>query len=341
MEIQKTNLNIDKIKNILKNQYNIEVIKITKIDRGTSNIFKIESTSNKYILKEFIRGRTKETILKEIKIINFLRQRGINVPKYIKNLNNNFYTVNEKRILTVQEFINGYTVNNNVCDYEKVIELARILGKLTKELMEYPELSEENIIEEQFSKKRLEHGIEKMENLRNNIKKDNKYRKQIIEDIDYKIKVSKKLISDFNFNIIKKLTMLNSHGDFCTQQLIYHEETEPTIIDFEKAEKLPIVWEIIRSYNYADREIKINTLVDYFKEVTKYIKLNEYDIKYAPYIYLLQLISSTYGYKEYNNDFSQIELIEFAFFRTKTCKRLYENAEEISSKLIKNIQIKN
>ena len=135
--------------------------------------------------------------------------------------------------------------------------------------------------------------------------------------------------------------MLNSHGDFCTQQLIYHEETEPTIIDFEKAEKLPIVWEIIRSYNYADREIKINTLVDYFKEVTKYIKLNEYDIKYAPYIYLLQLISSTYGYKEYNNDFSQIELIEFAFFRTKTCKRLYENAEEISSKLIKNIQIKN
>ena len=244
-------------------------------------------------------------------------------------------------ILKNEGFINGYTVNNNVCDYEKVIELARILGKLTKELMEYPELSEENIIEEQFSKKRLEHGIEKMENLRNNIKKDNKYRKQIIEDIDYKIKVSKKLISDFNFNIIKKLTMLNSHGDFCTQQLIYHEETEPTIIDFEKAEKLPIVWEIIRSYNYADREIKINTLVDYFKEVTKYIKLNEYDIKYAPYIYLLQLISSTYGYKEYNNDFSQIELIEFAFFRTKTCKRLYENAEEISSKLIKNIQIKN
>ena len=134
--------------------------------------------------------------------------------------------------------------------------------------------------------------------------------------------------------------MLNSHGDFCTQQLIYHDKGEPTIIDFEKAKKLPIVWEIMRSYSYADKEIKngninTNTLSDYFKEVTKYIKLNQYDLKYAPYVYLLQLISSTFGYKEYNNDYSQIELIEFAFFRTKLCKSLYYNLEEIASILIK------
>ena len=96
----------------------------------------------------------------------------------------------------------------------------------------------------------------------------------------------------------------------------------------------------MRSYSYADKEIKngninTNTLSDYFKEVTKYIKLNQYDLKYAPYVYLLQLISSTYGYKEYNNDYSQIELIEFAFFRTRLCKSLHDNLEEIDSILIK------
>ena len=340
MGIQKTNLNNDKIKDILENQYNIKVLKITKINRGTSNIFKIQSDKNKYILKEFISERTRETIIKEINIINFLQERNINVPKYIKTIDNKFYTENEGRIIIVQEFINGYTIDSNVGNYEKVIECARILGRLTKELMEYPELSEENIIEEQFSENRLKQGIEKLEKLRSSIKNDNKYKKQIIDDIDYKIKISKEFINNFDFSIIKKLTILNSHGDFCTQQLIYHDKEEPTIIDFEKAKKLPIVWEIMRSYSYADKEIKngninTNTLSDYFKEVTKYIKLNQYDLKYAPYVYLLQLISSTYGYKEYNNDYSQIELIEFAFFRTRLCKSLHDNLEEIASILIK------
>ena len=340
MGIQKTNLNNNKIKNILESQYNIKVLKITKINRGTSNIFKIQSDKNKYILKEFISERTRETIIKEINIINFLQERNINVPKYIKTIDNKFYTENEGRIIIVQEFINGYTIDSNVGNYEKVIECARILGRLTKELMEYPELSEENIIEEQFSENRLKQGIEKLEKLRSSIKNDNKYKKQIIDDIDYKIKISKEFINNFDFSIIKKLTILNSHGDFCTQQLIYHDKEEPTIIDFEKAKKLPIVWEIMRSYSYADKEIKngninTNTLSDYFKEVTKYIKLNQYDLKYAPYVYLLQLISSTYGYKEYNNDYSQIELIEFAFFRTRLCKSLHDNLEEIDSILIK------
>ena len=55
MGIQKTSLDNEKIKNILKKEYNIKALNIAKIDRGTSNIFKIETSQNKYILKEFIR----------------------------------------------------------------------------------------------------------------------------------------------------------------------------------------------------------------------------------------------------------------------------------------------
>jgi len=122
--------------------------------------------------------------------------------------------------------------------------------------------------------------------------------------------------------------------------LIYNKLQEPTIIDFEKAKKLPIVWEVIRSYSYIDKDAKdgdinIKTLADYFKEFSKYIKLNEYDLKYASYLYLLQLTGSTYGYKEYNEDYTQKGLLEFALFRTKLCKNLYEKAEEISLELTK------
>lgn len=341
MGIEKSNLNENKIKCILEKEYDIIAIDISEINRGTSNIFKIKSDKGKYILKEFTTKRTKDTIIKEVKIINFLRKRKINVPKYVKTMDNKFYIANEGRIIIVQEFIDGYTVESNTGDYKEVIECANILGKLTKELMDFPELSEENIIE-YFSKNRIHAGIEKMKQLKKELKGDNKYKKQIEEDIDHKIKISKEIEENFDFDSIKKLTMLNSHGDFCTQQLIYNDKKEPTIIDFEKAKKLPIVWEIMRSYSYIDKEaqdgnINIDTLVDYFKVFTKYIKLNQYDLKYASYIYLLQLVSSIYGYKEYNDDYNQKELLEFAFFRTKLCNFLYEHLEQISSTLTGSI----
>ncbi len=343
MGIQKTNLDNKKIKNIMQKQYNINALKITRIDRGTSNIFKVESNMGEYILKEFVSKRKKETILKEINIIDFLQNKGLNVPTYVKTVNSDFYTEHEGRIIIVQRYIQGYIIEDNTGEYNDVIKCANVLGKLTKVLMDFPELSEENIIEEQFSKNRIYLGIEKMEQLKNELREDNEYKEQIKKDISYKIKIARKFKDKFDFEIIKKLTMLNSHGDFCTQQLIYHDKEEPTIIDFEKAKRLPIVWEIMRSYSYVDKDVKegkinIDTLLDYFKEFNKYVNLNKYDLKYASYIYLLQLIGSTYGYKEYNNDYSQKELLNFAFFRTKLCRNLYENAGIISHKLSENIK---
>lgn len=337
MGLQKTNLNYKKIKNILEKEYNIKALNIVNIDRGTSNIFKIETNQNKYILKEFISTRKKENIIKEINIINFLRERNINVPIYVKTKNGYYFIENEGRIIIVQKFIDGYIIDNNTGEYNQVIECANILGKLTKELMDYPELSEEDVIHKNFSKARIHRGIENMQHIMDTIKEDNKYKERIERDLNYRIRILEEFENGFDFSIVRKLTMLNSHGDFCSQQLIYNDNTGPTIIDFEKAKKLPIVWEVIRSYSYIDKEFNIENLVDYFKEFTKYINLNEYDLKHVAYLYLLQLASSTYGYKEYNDDYSQKELLNFAFFRTDLCKILYKNLEIIGTKLIEKI----
>ena len=223
MGIQKTNLDDVKIKNILEKEYNIKALSITKIERGTSNIFKIETNQNKYILKEFISARKKETIIKEINIIKFLRERNMNVPKYIRTQSDNYYIENEGRIIIVQEFIDGYTIDNNTGDYNQVMKCASILGNLTEKLMEYPELSNENIIDEYFFFFIVHLGIEKMKQIRKDIKEDNKYKEQIEKDLDYRIKILEEIGIKFDFNIISKLTMLNSHGDFCSQQLIYND----------------------------------------------------------------------------------------------------------------------
>lgn len=105
---------------------------------------------------------------------------------------------------------------------------------------------------------------------------------------------------------------------------------------------MPIVWEIVRSYSYVDKnaedgKIDTDNLIQYFKEVSKYVELNEYDLKFAPHIYLMQLIGSTFGYREYNKDCSQKDLLKFALFRTNLCRSLYANLDKISESLLENV----
>ena len=342
MGIQNSNLNEDTIKRILEDNYNIETSKVTKIDRGTANIFEVRSKEKKYILKEFSEGRSEESVIKETNIINFLKDRNIKVPVYIKSTQGNFYIKFENRIIIVQEYVDGYTMENNTGDYNKTIESATILGKMTKELKDYTGLEEDGIIEKWFSKESLENGITKILDLKSKLNADNPYKSIFEKDLEDKINMSKDLIENFKFDIIQKLTIMNSHGDYSVQQLIYNDKEETTVIDFETAKKLPIIWEVMRSYSYIDKEAKngnlnLNTLVDYVKEFSKYVKLNEYDLKYAAKIYLIQIGSSPFGYKQYNGNYEKTGLLEFALFRTNLCRYLYKNSDEISLRLQKEI----
>lgn len=326
MAIQKSNLDNIEIRNLLEKEYNIKAKNIKPINKGTANIYNID---NKYILKEFSEDRKKESILKEIDIINFLSKKDIKVPKYIETISKQFYITKYNRIIIVQEYIDGYTIENNTGDYEKVIESATILGKLLKVFKEYKELDDERIIEKWFSKDYIQNGLKKMQELKKNLNYNNKFSKKIEKDLDDKIEMSKYILENFDFSIINKMTMQNTHGDYSVQQLIYNDEKGTTLIDFETAKKMPIAWEIIRSYSYIDKDAKegiINeyALEEYFKEVMKYVKLNEYDLKYAKVIYLIQMLGSIYGYKQYNENVENIEILKFAFFRTKLCVNLYK-----------------
>lgn len=343
MGIQNSKLKEHKIKELLKENYGIEVLKAEEINRGTANIFKIYSTdNNKYILKEFSEGRTKESVIKETDIINFLNKKNIKVPIYIKSKLNESYIEYENRVIILQEFIDGYTMENNTGNHEKTIESARILGKMTKALEEYEGLSEDGIIDKWFSKESLQNGIKKMLDLQNKLNEDNPYKDTFYKDLNEKIKISKDLEKNFDFDIIRKMTIMNAHGDYSVQQLIYQDNAETTVIDFETAKKLPIIWEVMRSYSYIDKEAKngelnIDTLIEYVREFSKYIKLNEYDLKYAAHIYLIQTVSSVFGYKQYNDNYEKTGLLEFAFFRTNLCRFLYKHLDEISLRLQKEI----
>ena len=137
---------------------------------------------------------------------------------------------------------------------------------------------------------------------------------------------------------LDKLTIMNSHGDYSVLQFIYKDGKVNSVIDFVSASKLPVVWELIRSYSYIykdakDGEFNLDTFSDYINTFNKYVKLNEYDLKYMPYLYLVQILKSSYGYKQYIMDHTKKELLEFGYLRTKICRYLFKNAKTISDKL--------
>lgn len=332
----------NELNSILIKNYNIIPIKIEEIDRGTADIFKIETENKKYILKQFVEGRKKDLVEKEINVINYLHEQNIKVPIYTKTVQGNYFIEYNHRIIIVQEFIEGYTVKDNEADYERTMQCSKMLGKLVKALKNFDGLSDEGIIQKSFSKEGLENGIAKMKSFKENIKRDNPYKKEFINDINCKIKIAEEFEKSFDFDIMNKVTICNSHGDYSMQQLIFNNNGEIAVIDFEKAKKLPIVWELMRSYTYIDKnakngQINIDILADYLKQFLKYQQLNEYDIKYAPHIYLMQLVTSLFCYKEYNEDYSKYNLLKFAFFRTNVCKYLYCNLNEISDNLYQEL----
>lgn len=80
-------------------------IKIEQLTRGSSNIYRIMVGNNQFVLKEFNSNKTSKNVEKEVKVINYLRQKNILVPTYIKTSNNKDYTLYKGKIIILQNYI--------------------------------------------------------------------------------------------------------------------------------------------------------------------------------------------------------------------------------------------
>lgn len=334
--IEKTVFTEDTIISVIKSEYNIDVFNINKLNRGSANLYVLNDET--LILKEFQSKYTKQEIDKEIAIINHLKNDGLPVPEYIKTVNDNYSFIYKERVVSLQKFIKGYTIESNTATYDQMIESASQLGKIAKSLETLDIELPYNDINSWYSPETFDESLEKLKKLLEKVDSTDKNANIIKNDIKDKIEMIEFIRNNCNFDEMKNLTIMNTHGDYSLLQFIYNDGHITAVIDFVSACKMPIVWEIIRSYSYIDSkanngEIDINNLTDYVKEFCKYVKLNKYDLKYMSYLYLVQLLSSTFGYKQYIADNSKIDLLEFAFFRTKMCKNLFENADIIGIKL--------
>ena len=338
--LEKSLLNKRIIIKLLKDKYGLNINSVRKINKGSANIYKIIDNNNElYILKEFQLKYNKDDIDKEISIIRFLKDKGLKVPKYNKLLNGKYSFINEGHIVVLQQFIEGYSKSKNKGTMEQTIESATYLGKIVKELENYPH--EINFKKENWFNLNFDTSIENYKKLINMVKED-KYKDKIIDDLNEKIHMLEEL-KKIDFDNIEKVSIKFTHGDYSVMQFIYLEDKINSIIDFVSACDMPIIWEIIRSYSYIyyknkNGKFDVEGFLPYIKEYLKYSKLNKYDLEYMPYIYLIQLLNSSFGYKQYIES-NNLDLLKFAFYRTNICRHLFLNAKKISATLLKEIRL--
>jgi DNA-binding transcriptional regulator YhcF (GntR family) len=55
----------------------------------------------------------------------------------------------------------------------------------------------------------------------------------------------------------------------------------------------------------------------------------------------IQIVSSVFGYKQYNDNYDKTGLLKFAFFRTNLCRFLYKHIKEINLRLQNEIDLSN
>jgi Ser/Thr protein kinase RdoA (MazF antagonist) len=338
MSMERSVVTLSEIEGLIKEKYNISNIQeIIHSDNSRANCYHIICKDKQYFLKENQSNYSLEKVQNECKINDFLKKRKICVNEFYKTIDGEYVWEFKNHVFHLQPYIHGKTYKMNTVPEWLINDSAESLGRIHKALMDF-QMLEDDFGERFFSEWDINNSIQFYEGMIDAARdiKDEMIKIKITEDLRFKISILPR-VADFKFDY-SKFTVSNSHGDYSIIQTLCGEDKINAIIDFTDACSLPLCWEIIRSYTYADpkcingNEIDIENLKRYIKLYLKHNSLSSYDIKMMPYLYYYHLARSKFGYREYilNPQNNGEELLQFAFWRTNMCRWLEKNVELLS-----------
>lgn len=326
----------DNIKQILSEQYSLEVIGVEKTTVGAgSDTWFVTCRDGKYVMKYPAESEINHPN-QEPQLCEYLNEQGIPVCQFLKNKQGEYLSTDtQEKIFHVQKFIPGKTYEWNNAPKWLLMEMAGLLGKIHTALKDYQDLPVG--IGEQFFRfmtpQNALHSYEKSLLIAREQQDE-----EVISDLQYRIGLMQHFPA-YNFDL-QQLTCQGTHGDYFISQLLCGENKINAVIDWTTACVHPIVWEIVRSYTYAapsckDGRIDMEEFVEYVREYCRYAALTRYDLANMVYLFYYQMaVCDYYGqYYSAKADNRYIYLQQAQFF-TKLLKWLEENADVLTAKLL-------
>ncbi len=292
---------LEKISEILSSEYGLDVHEIQRMTVGVGgDIFLVQASQGKYIYK-IADANEMNHPEEEPQICDFLYQKGMDVSAFLKNRSGYFVTTyDDNRVSHVQTYIEGKVFGMNEVPEWFMKQSPVLLGRIHNELRGYKAL--QMGIGEDFFRYMTP------ESARNSYIHSYEMAKQtgevdILDDLEFRIKLVPKM-TDWKFDL-HKLTYCNSHGDYTVNQIICGEDKINAVIDWTCACQHPVIWEITRSFFYADPsctngkfdEVKFKDYVDAYGSVAP---LTQYDRDNLLRLYFYQIAVCDY-YSQYLN----------------------------------------
>jgi hypothetical protein len=137
------------------------------------------------------------------------------------------------------------------------------------------------------------------------------------------------------------LTRGNTHGDFHIYQLLAEDDRISAVLDFTGASRLPLCWEVIRSYCYADPacihgEIDMKNLLGYVSAYLPKNRLPRYDLEKMADFYYFQLLACNYfNQAKHAHGDNSAHISDITLWATKICRSLSACRLEIGRELTK------
>ena len=328
----------------LTETWDIIVNRIAELPEGSAKCFIIESESDKYFFKVYQNKFDYKTLSNETTVCDFLTKKGFCVSSFLLSKKRRYIEEYKGKFCTLQYFIDGITYPKFEVPQGLLYDSARVLANINIALEELPIQLPLGFDHKWFLEWSVDREIEKYNQLLARLNCEDEYYDRMAKGFETKCK----LLSSFNANgfPFASLTPENSHGDYNVLQLIFSGDRVKAVVDFSSCSRIPICWEIIRSYSLSSMECKYgiidtNSFMGYINEYQKIKALNKTDLELMPYFYLFTLLRSSFGYKGYiekkshrlSVDSTDMKALEFAFWRTDMCKWLFDNADSISSKI--------
>lgn len=328
------------LKEALERDYGILVQRLIKTKFGSAECYLADTDKEKRFVKIYQKKHPYDQIAKEIELCMHLQAKGMQVSQYLPNRKGDFINQTDFGIYTVQSYIAGITYEKFRVPAPILLQSAEVLAQIHNHLQEFQGLQQDftpEWIEKAADVKeltfRVEHIIHAAEQLT-----PHELREQITEDCKWKLKVATvlpKLKGNF-----ARLTRKNSHGDYNVYQWICDSDQIKAVIDFGSCSNVPAIWELLRSYTYAARECAEGKRLEpdfYCRYLQRYLQrsaLQSEDLQYGCCFYFYTLLVSTFGYRQYIEDYmrgSYNPLIEFALWRSRMSRFLYENYERLDA----------
>lgn len=319
----------DKLAQLIKQNFNIEIIMIEKIADHGAKVYLLESANEKYALKEM---GPDDNLENESELMEYLISKGIRVPKIYRTITGSHVFIDNGLQYILYEFIEGTMIDLNSAPDWFLTKSARTLGQIQNALKDYKQMPPIGFGQDFFSKEKYIRGEQY---ILDKIKQaEDKNDASLTMALNERLKHIK-MVSCFEFDC-DKLTYVVTHGDFYVNQIIVRDG-ELVTIDWTHPGNLLACFEVLMSYTYAAPECKdgvidITKFKPYLSEYLKYapIKLCRYDLKMMPYFLYHYCIfcSFTPPYDDLPIDYFRI-----ANLTDNLANWFYENVDILSKNL--------